>query len=90
MPYAGSKPVIKAIIRVKYNEKENSFIERTGFEKVLNITKNMKGTNISNWQYNTYTFSDVKYFEIKYNDFNFIDEKILKEREIANEKNNYK
>lgn len=71
--------VLKTIIEVKYNKIENSFVERTGFNKVLNITKNMKGTNIANWQSNMHTFNNVCYYDLKYSDFTFIDN-IIKKR----------
>lgn len=75
------EPNIKVILEVKYNLINNYFVEKKGFSKVLSITKNMKGTNIKNWQENSKIFDSIKYFDLKYSNFDFID-KILSAAEI--------
>lgn len=77
-----TEPIVKVIIEVKYNKVENSLVERTGIDKVSGITKNMKGTNISDWQQNVYIFENVQYFNLKYSDFKFIDNIIRGEKAI--------
>lgn len=73
LSYHEREPTVKQIIEVNYNKIENSLVEKTGFSKVLSITRNMKGTNISHWQQNVHTFAAVQYFDLKYSDFEFID-----------------
>lgn len=69
---------IDFIILIEYNKIENSITEIKGFNKLITIIKNIKGTNIDNWHELNQLLDDVKLYHIKYNDFKFIDDNIDK------------